>query len=61
VLGSLAFVVALGLLAEGGIRSPTFAVGLLLGLLVIVRHRENLGRLARGTERRFSWKGGQGT
>lgn len=61
VLGSLAFVAALALLAEGGIRSPTFAVGLLLGLLVIVRHRENLGRLTRGTERRFSWKGGQGT
>jgi len=61
VLGSLAFVVALALLAEGGVHSPTFAVGLLLGLLVILRHRGNLARLARGTERRFSWKGGQGT
>jgi glycerol-3-phosphate acyltransferase PlsY len=61
VLGSLAFVVALGLLAEGGVRSPTFAVGLLLGLLVILRHRGNLTRLARGTEHRFSWRGGQGT
>jgi len=61
VLGSLAFVVALALRAEGGVRSPTFAVGLLLGLLVILRHRGNLARLAQGTERRFSWRGGQGT
>ncbi len=61
VLGSLAFVIALGLLADGGVRSPRFAVGLLLGGLVIVRHRGNLVRLARGTERRFSLKGGQGT
>ena len=61
VLGSLAFVVALGLLPDGGVRSPTFAVGLLLGLLVILRHRGNLARLAQGTERKFSWRGGQGT
>lgn len=61
VLGSLAFVVALGLLADDGVRSPRFAVGLLLGLLVIIRHRGNLARLARGTERRFSWRGGEGT
>ena len=61
VLGSLAFVVTLGLLADGGIRSPRFAVGLLLGVLVITRHRGNLARLVQGTERRFTLKGGQGT
>jgi glycerol-3-phosphate acyltransferase PlsY len=60
VLGSLAFVVALGLLADGGVRSPRFAVGLVLGLLVVARHRDNLVRLAQGTERRFTLKGGQG-
>jgi len=60
VLGSVAFVVALGLRGDDGVRSPTFAVGLVLGLLVIIRHRGNLGRLARGTEPRFSWRGGQG-
>jgi glycerol-3-phosphate acyltransferase PlsY len=60
VLGSLAFVLALALAGEGGVRSPTFAVGALLALLVIVRHRENLARLAHGTERRFSLKGGAG-
>jgi glycerol-3-phosphate acyltransferase PlsY len=61
VLGSVAFAIALGLVARGGVRSPSFALGALLALLVIVRHRENLARLARGTERRFSFKGGQGS
>ena len=60
VLGSVAFAVTLAWVAGGGWRSPTFAVGALLALLVIVRHRANLKRLAEGSERRFSWKGGQG-
>jgi glycerol-3-phosphate acyltransferase PlsY len=59
VLGSLAFAITLAAVAHGGWRSPTFAVGALLALLVIVRHRTNLVRLAQGSERRFSWKGGQ--
>jgi len=59
VLGSIAFVVALGWTAAGGVRSPSFIVGTVLALLVIVRHRENLVRLARGTERRFSFSGGR--
>ena len=61
VLGSLAFAVSLGAVARGGFRSPTFAVGAVLALMVIVRHRDNLARLVRGTERRFSLKGGQGS
>lgn len=56
VLGSLAFVIALALWS--GPRSPTFALGGLLAVLVILRHRENLARLSRGEERRFSLKGG---
>lgn len=56
VLGSLAFVVALALTA--GLRSPVFAMGALLAGLVIARHRQNLERLARGEERRFSLRGG---
>lgn len=60
VLGSLAFVLVSAIWGADGIRSPTFAVGAVLALLVILRHRDNLGRLARGTERRFSFKGGAG-
>lgn len=61
VLGSVAFAVALAVLPGAGVRSPTFAIGALLALVVILRHRENLARLVRGTERRFTWTGGSGT
>jgi glycerol-3-phosphate acyltransferase PlsY len=56
ILGSVAFAVTLGLLAPGGFASPTFAFGSALALLVIVRHKDNIARLARGEERRFSFK-----
>jgi glycerol-3-phosphate acyltransferase PlsY len=59
VLGSVAFVVALALGA--GTHRPVFGLGGLLAGLVIVRHIENLKRLARGEERRFSLKGGAST
>ena len=59
VLGSIALVVALGL--QAGSRSPVFAMGTLLAALVILRHRENMKRLARGEERRFSFKRGTTT
>jgi glycerol-3-phosphate acyltransferase PlsY len=57
ILASVAFALALAFTAPGGVRSPTFALGVVLALLVIVRHRDNLRRLARGEERRFSLKG----
>jgi glycerol-3-phosphate acyltransferase PlsY len=58
MLGSVAFAITLGAVARGGIQSPSFALGAVLALIVIVRHCENLRRLARGTEQRFSFKGG---
>ncbi len=58
ILGSLAFAVALAFWVRGGWRSPTFAFGVVIALLVIARHRENIQRLLAGTERRFSFKGG---
>jgi len=58
-LGAAAFAVALGFLAPGGLRSPTFLLGLLLALLVVFRHRDNFRRLLRGEERRFSFRGGR--
>lgn len=56
ILGSIAFAAALAFLTPGGVRSPTFVFGALIAVLVILRHRDNLGRLARGEERRFSLK-----
>jgi glycerol-3-phosphate acyltransferase PlsY len=58
VLGAIAFSVTLLATSAGGWRRPAPLLGVLLALLVIVRHRENLVRLARGEERRFSFKGG---
>jgi glycerol-3-phosphate acyltransferase PlsY len=58
-LGAAAFAVALGFLAPGGLRSPTFLLGLLLALLVAFRHLDNFRRLLRGEERRFSFRGGR--
>jgi len=56
VLGAVAFAIALAFAMPGGVRSPVFAFGVLVAVLVIARHRANLERVARGTERRFSWR-----
>lgn len=58
-LGAIAFAVALWRLQPAGIRSPAFVLGVVLALLILVRHRENYARLARGEERRFSLRGGK--
>jgi glycerol-3-phosphate acyltransferase PlsY len=54
VMGALAFAYTLLWVAPGGVRSPIFLLGAVLAVVVIVRHRENFRRLARGEERRFS-------
>ncbi len=56
MLGALAFPVALAFLSPRGVASPTFAMGALLAVLVIARHRDNIARLARGEERRFAFR-----
>lgn len=60
ILGSIAFATSLAWFARGGVASPTFAIGALIALLVIARHRDNLVRLSRGQENRFQFKGGSG-
>ena len=52
MLGAVACAVMLGLLR--GFASPTALFGALVAVLVILRHRDNIGRLLRGEERRFS-------
>jgi acyl phosphate:glycerol-3-phosphate acyltransferase len=56
-LGAVAFAIALAYGAHG-LADPRVILGVALALLVIARHRENFRRLAQGTERRFTWKGG---
>jgi glycerol-3-phosphate acyltransferase PlsY len=58
ILGAVAFAAALGFAAPGGWASPTFGFGVVIALVVVVRHKENIARLLRGEERRFSFKGG---
>src|SRR5215813_12871803 len=53
ILGALAFAAMLAVLSPGGVKSPTFAFGALVALLVVVRHKDNIARLLRGEERRF--------
>jgi glycerol-3-phosphate acyltransferase PlsY len=55
ILGAIAFTIALWRFSPDGIASPGFLLGLLLAIVVIARHRENIVRLAKGQERRFSF------
>src|SRR5262245_13476772 len=56
ILGSIAFALTLGFKAAGGWRSATFWIGATIALGVVIRHHENIARLLRGEERRFSFK-----
>jgi len=59
MLGAVAFCAALARFSPAGTASPSFAVGVLLAVLVVVRHRDNIGRLLRGEERRFRFTRGK--
>ncbi len=61
ILGAVAFTVALALLGKGGLTSPTFMFAVVIAVLVIVRHRDNIRRLREGTERQFDWHRGRQT
>lgn len=57
VVSAALFPLIVALCTSGGARSPVFALTVVLALVIIVRHRSNLGRLRRGEERRFSLTG----
>lgn len=56
-LGAIAFVVALVVSTPQPLADPRVRLGFVLTLLIVWRHRENYARIARGEERRFSFKG----
>ena len=55
ILGSIAFTVALWRFSPDGVASPGFLLGVVLAIVVVVRHKDNIGRLLTGQERRFSF------
>ena len=54
-LASIIFALSVSLSAGYlyGVADPRFALGLVLGLLIVVRHRSNMVRMFQGTENSF--------
>lgn len=59
ILGAIAFTVALARFGAGGVCGPAFLLGVVLALVVLARHKDNIARLARGQERRFEFTRGR--
>ncbi len=57
ILGALAFATVVALTARGPHAGLQIGFAVAVALLIIARHHENLRRLARGEERRISWRG----
>jgi glycerol-3-phosphate acyltransferase PlsY len=58
ILGAVAFAVTLAT-GPGGMHRPAAWFGTIVAALVIARHRDNIRRLLRGEERRFSLGAGR--
>jgi glycerol-3-phosphate acyltransferase PlsY len=54
VISAALFPAVVAFLSPRGVHQPVFALSVVLALLIVIRHRSNLRRLARGEERRFS-------
>lgn len=60
ILGASALPVLIAIFNRNGLLSyPVFYLSLLVAMLVIVRHRSNIGRLLKGTENRIGAGGGK--
>ena len=57
MVAAAAFPVVVALQPSHGPRDPLFGAAIVLAALLILRHRDNLARLSRGEERRFSLAG----
>ena len=58
VVSAALFPAVVAMVSPRGVSDPVFALSVLLALVIVIRHRSNLGRLRRGEERRFSLSGG---
>ena len=60
ILAAITFPMAFAMFNDGAQR-PTFLLGVIIAGIVILTHRENIARLTRGEERRFSLRKGSRT